>query len=69
MKQKTYPTQEPKKEDKTIIHIDSIEATLQNKPYIVSAVRSSKYSKLDKANKKEEQKLKKELSDYTKYTR
>ena len=67
MKNKTYPTTIPKKDDNVIIHKTSIEATLENKPYIVSACRASKYSKYDKFERKEKQRLKKELIDY--YTR
>lgn len=67
MKQKTYKTEEIKKDDNVIFHMSSYEATMANKPYIVSASKSATYSKLEKAQKKEERKLKKELKDYTKY--
>lgn len=67
MKPKTYKTEEIKNESNVIYHKSSIEATLENKPYIVSAVKAAKYSKLDKAKRKEEQKLKKELKSYTQY--
>lgn len=66
MKQKTYPTQEIKKESNVIYHETSIEATLKNKPYIIPASKSGSYSKLEKAQKKEEKKLIKELKEYTK---
>lgn len=69
MKQKTYKVEEKKKENNVIYHLDKIEVTLQNKPYIISASKSGTYSKLEKAEKREEKRLKKELSDYTKYTR
>lgn len=67
MKQKTYKTEPEKKENNIIYHVDKIEATLQNKPYIIPASKSGTYSKLDKAQKREDRKLKKELKDYTKY--
>lgn len=66
MKDKYYY---PNKENKSnvIYHEDKIEATLKNKPYIIPASKSATYSKLDKAKKREEKKLKKELDDYLKY--
>lgn len=67
MKQKTFKTEPIKSENNIIYHVDKIEATLQNKPYIIPASKSGTYSKLDKAQKREERKLKKELKDYTKY--
>ncbi len=67
MKQKTYPTDPQKKESNIILHIDSHEATMMNKPYIIPASKTDRYSKLEKAEKREEKKLKKELQDYTKY--
>ena len=66
MKQKTYKVEEPKKESNIIYHESSIEATLKNKPYIIPASKSGSYSKLEKAAKKEEKKLMKELKEYTK---
>ena len=69
MKNKTIPTQQPKKESNVVFHMDKLEATLKNKPYIVPASKSGSYSKLEKAQKREEIKLKKELKDYTKYDR
>ncbi len=67
MKPKTYQTNQEKKDSNIIFHIDAIEATKINKPYIVPASKSGTYSKLDKAEKRELKKLKKELQDYTKY--
>lgn len=67
MKQKTYETKQPQEKSNIIYHESSIEATLRNKPYIIGATKSATYSKLDKAKKREERKLKKELKDYTKY--
>ncbi len=67
MKNKTYQTKEIPKENNTILHLSSYETTKMQKEYIVPANRSVKYSKLDKAKRKEEERLKKELSDYTKY--
>lgn len=67
MKQKYYPTEAQKKEDKTIFHQSAYEVTMQNKPYIIGSSKSATYSKLDKAKKKEENKLKQELKDFTKY--
>ena len=67
MKQKTYKTEEIKKEDNSIFHLSSYEVTISKKPYIIGASKSATYSKLDKAKKREEKKLKKELKDYTKY--
>lgn len=67
MKNKTYKTDEPKEENNVIWHVDKIEATLQNKPYIIPASKAGSYSKLEKAQKREEKRLKKELKDYTKY--
>lgn len=67
MKHKTYKTNDITKKSNTIFHLSSYEATKQNKPYIISASKSGTYSKLDKAEKKEFNKLKKELKDYTKY--
>ena len=69
MKQKTYKTGEPKQENNIIFHMDKIDATLANKPYIIPASKSGSYSKLEKAKKREEKRLKKELKDYTKYNR
>lgn len=67
MKQKTYKTNEIKKGDNTVYHLSSIENTLRNKPYIIPASKSGTYSKLDKAERREERKLKKELKEYSKY--
>lgn len=69
MKQKTYKVEPPKPVNNTVFHLSSLENTLANKPYIISASKAATYSKLDKAKKREEKKLKKELSDYTKYDR
>lgn len=59
MKNKTIPTTPPKEENNIIFHMDSIEATLAQKPYIIPASKSGTYSKLDKIKKREEKKLKK----------
>ncbi len=67
MKNKSYKTTPPKKENNVIFHMDKIEATLLNKPYIVPASKAGTYSKLEKATKREEKKIKKELKEYTKY--
>lgn len=69
MKNKTYKVEQPKEETNVIFHMDKIEATLANKPYIIPASKSGTYSKLDKAQKREEHKLKKVLKDYTRYDR
>ncbi|MCH5167891.1 MAG: hypothetical protein J1F35_08440 [Erysipelotrichales bacterium] len=69
MKNRTFKTEELQKENNVVFHMDKIEATLANKPYIVPASKSGTYSKLEKAQKQEEKKLKKELKDYTKYNR
>lgn len=69
MKQKTYKVEPPKPVSNTVFHLSSIENTLANKPYIISASKAATYSKLDKAKKREEKKLKRELKDYTKYDR
>lgn len=67
MKQKTYKVEAKKPVNNTVFHLSSIENTLANKPYIISASKAGSYSKLDKAKKREEKQLKKELKDYTKY--
>lgn len=67
MKKHMYKTEQKKEENNTFFHIDKITATMQNKPYIIPASKSGTYSKLDKAKKREENKLKKELKDYEKY--
>ena len=67
MNKKMYQVTEPKPESNIVYHEDSYEATMRNKPYIIPASKAGTYSKLDKAQKKEEKKLKKELKDYTKY--
>ena len=67
MNKKMYQVTEPKQESNIVYHEDSYEATMRNKPYIIPASKAGTYSKLDKAQKKEEKKLKKELKDYTKY--
>lgn len=67
MKNKTFNTSPPKKESNVIFHMDKIDATLANKPYIIPASKAGTYSKLEKAEKREEKKLKKELKEYTKY--
>lgn len=67
MKHKTYKVDPPKKANNVIFHMSSIERTLANKPYIIPASKSGTYSKLEKAQKKEEKQLKKELKDYTRY--
>ncbi|MCX4365740.1 MAG: hypothetical protein OSJ70_08220 [Bacilli bacterium] len=64
---KSIPTNPPKEESNVIFHLDKYEATRQNKPYIIPASKSGSYSKLEKAKKREEKKLKKELKNYTKY--
>lgn len=66
-KKKSIPTTPPKETNNIIFHMDSYEVTKQNKPYIIPASKTGFYSKLDKAEKREEKKLKKELKDYTKY--
>lgn len=67
MKQKTYPTTEQQQKSNTYFHLSSYEATMANKPYIISTSKPATYSKLEKAQKREEKKLKKELKEYTKY--
>lgn len=67
MKNLIYNTNQEKKDDNVIYHLSSNENTKLQKEYIVPANRSVKYSKLDKAKRKEEERLKKELKDYTKY--
>lgn len=67
MKNLIYNTNQEKKDDNVIYHLSSYENTKLQKEYIVPANRSVKYSKLDKAKRKEEERLKKELKDYTKY--
>lgn len=67
MKNLIYNTNQEKKDDDVIYHLSSYENTKLQKEYIVPANRSVKYSKLDKAKRKEEERLKKELKDYTKY--
>jgi len=67
MNKKMYQVQQPKEESNIVYHEDAYEATMRNKPYIIPASKAGTYSKLDKAQKKEEKKLKKELKDYTKY--
>ncbi|MDE6292662.1 MAG: hypothetical protein K2L98_03160 [Bacilli bacterium] len=64
---KSIPTNPPKEESNVIFHMDSLEVTMKNKPYIIPASKSGSYSKLEKAEKREEKRLKKELKDYTKY--
>ena len=64
MKNKTYKTEVPKENSKIYFHMDKIEATLAKKPYIS---KSGTYSKLEKTKKREEEKIKKELKEYTKY--
>ena len=66
MKHKTFKVEEPKKESNIIYHESSYEATMKNKPYIIPASKSGSYSKLEKAEKRENKKLMKELKDYTK---
>ncbi len=66
MKHKTYKIEEPKKDNNVIYHESSYEATMRNKPYIIPASKSGSYSKLEKAEKRENKKLIKELKDYTK---
>lgn len=67
MKNLIYNTNQEKKDDNVIYHLSSYENTKLQKEHIVPANRSVKYSKLDKAKRKEEERLKKELKDYTKY--
>ena len=69
MNKKMYKVEPPKEKNNVVFHMDKIEATLQNKPYIIPASKSGSYSKLDKAEKKAERQLKRELKDYTKYSR
>lgn len=69
MSKKPIKVEMPKEESNVVYHLDKIEATLLNKPYIIPASKSGSYSKLEKAEKREEKKLKKELKDYTKYYR
>jgi hypothetical protein len=65
MKNKTIPTINNSKKDNVILHKSGKDITLASMPHITT-VRSSTYSKLDKAEKRELRKLKKELQDYTK---
>lgn len=67
MKKLIFKTEDLKKDDNVILHMSSYEVAKMQKEYIVPANRSVKYSKLDKAKRKEEEKIKKELKDYTKY--
>ena len=67
MKPKTYVVEEPKKEDNTVFHKDAIDVTLEKMPYIIPASKSGSYSKLDKAKKRDEKRLIKEMKEYTKY--
>ncbi len=67
MKNKTYKVEAEKEKSNVVFHMDKLEATLLNKPYIIPASKSGTYSKLEKAEKREEKKLKKELKEYTKY--
>lgn len=67
MKNKTIPTEPIKKASNVVFHMDKIEATLAKKPYIVSASKSGTHSKLEKAQKREDKKIKRELKEYTKY--
>lgn len=66
MKNKTIPTFQKKKKDNIILHIDGVKRTIDSMPYIIPASRSGTYSKLERAEKRELLKLKKELKDYTK---
>lgn len=66
MKNKTIPTFQKKKKDNIILHIDGAKRTINSMPYIIPASRSGTYSKLERAEKRELLKLKKELKDYTK---
>ncbi|MDE5631063.1 MAG: hypothetical protein K2I70_05630 [Bacilli bacterium] len=66
-KKKSIPTIPPKEKNNVIFHMSSYEATRQNKPYIIPASKPGSFSKLEKAEKREEKRLKKELKDYTKY--
>lgn len=54
MKQKTYPTTEQQQKSNTYFHLSSYEATMANKPYIISTSKPATYSKLEKAQKREE---------------
>ena len=67
MKQKTYVVEQPKEEDKTIYHKDGVDVTLEQMPYIIPASKSGSYSKLDKAKKRDEKRLIKEMKEYTKF--
>lgn len=66
MKNKTIPTIQKKKIDNKILHIDGVKRTIDSIPYIIPASKSGIYSKLERAEKREMRKLKKELKDYTK---
>lgn len=66
MKNKTIPTIQKKKTDNKILHIDGVKRTIDSMPYIIPASKSGIYSKLERAEKREMRKLKKELKDYTK---
>lgn len=67
MKNKTYVVEQPKKDNNVIFHKDAIDVTLDKMPYIVPASKSGSYSKLDKAKKKDEKRLIKEMKEYTKF--
>ena len=43
-----------------------VKRTIDSMPYIIPASKSGTYSKLERAEKREMRKLKKELKDYTK---
>lgn len=66
MKGKPIPTVEKKKQDFTIYKSSKIEETLKNKPYIIPASKTGSYSKLDKAQKREDKRIEKEMKDYMK---
>ena len=67
MKNKTYVVEQPKKDNSVVFHKDAIDVTLDKMPYIVPASKSGSYSKLDKAKKKDEKRLIKEMKEYTKF--
>lgn len=67
MKPKAYVVEQPKEENNVIFHKDAVDVTLEQMPYIIPASKSGSYSKLDKAKKKDEKKLIKEMKEYMKY--
>ncbi len=65
-KKGTIKVEMKKKDDNVILHKSSIENTLDKMPKIYVTGRSTTYSKLDKATKKENNKTKKLMKEYTK---